>query len=133
MATGNIVTTEGKKIVLNRTFLASPTKTAPSLFKVGTGNNTPVAGDTDLQTAVVISGGSYTKAIASGYPLLTESTLNSTIRAILLTTEANGNTLAEFGSFNNDTSKVLFSRAVYTGIIKTSSIQMIFVEKDKIV
>lgn len=129
MTTGQILTNDGKKILLNRGFKASPNYTVPSLFKVGTGTTAPTVTDTDLQAAVIISGGNTTKAFATGYPILDETNLQITIRTILLTTDANGNSLTEFGIFNSDTSKLMSSRAVFTAITKTSSVQVIFVEK----
>lgn len=132
MANGQIVTTVGKKIVLNRTFKTTPDYLEPSLFKVGTGTTTPLIGDTDLVTPVTISGGSQTKTFAASYPSLDETNLNATIRCILLTNEANGNSLTEWGVFNNDGTKKCFSRQVFTAISKTSSVQVIFIEKDLI-
>jgi len=117
--------------MLNRTFKSSPDYTVPNYFKVGTGTTTPDSTDTDLDTAINIAG-SATKAVASGYPVLDESNLQATNRCILLTTDCNGNTITEFGLFNSDGTPKIFSRAVFTGISKTSSVQIIFVEKDKI-
>jgi hypothetical protein len=131
MATGNCLTNLGKTIALNRTFKAIPDYTAPTCFKVGTGVNTPNITDTDLQTPISIAG-SATKTIISGYPVLNETTFQSTIRGIILTTECNGNTLTEFGLFNTDGTKKLFSRLVHTALSKTSSVQVIYVEKDMI-
>lgn len=132
MATGSIITTLGKKIALNRLWTPSPTYTSPTLFKVGTGTNTPVIGDTDLQTPVDIDGDNF-KGFVTGYPTLDETNMQSTIRTVLLTTEANGNSLTEFGIVNTDGTKKLFSRVVFTPITKTTSVQVIFVQKDKII
>ena len=133
MATGSIITTLGKKIALNRLWTPSPTYTSPTLFKVGTGTNTPVIGDSDLQNPVDITAGVQTKAFAAGYPTLDEVNMQSTIRTILLTTDANGNSITEFGIVNTDGTKKLFSRAVFTPITKTTAVQVIFVQKDKII
>lgn len=132
MANGLILTTNGKKIILNRTFKETPDYKAPTQFKVGTGTATPVIGDTDLGTPVDITAGVQVKDFASGYPSLNETTLQSTIRGVLLTTEANGNSLTEFGTFNEDASPLMFNRIVHTAISKTSSVQVIYVAKDKI-
>ena len=132
MSTGQIITTAGKKLVLNRTFKVTPDYLSPTQFKVGTGTDTPVIGDTDLGTAVTIDATNF-KDIASGYPTLDETNMQATIRCILLTTEANSNSLTEFGIVNEDTSPILFSRLVHTAITKTTSVQVIYVEKDKII
>jgi hypothetical protein len=132
MSSGQVLTNNGRKIALNRLFKSSPDYTAPSVFKVGTGTNTPAVTDSDLQTSVIISGGNYTKIFISGYPLLDETNMQSTIRCLLLTTEANGNSLTEFGIFNTDGTAKMLSRTVHTAITKTTSVQVIYIEKDKI-
>ena len=131
MATGIIIPNTGKKICINRIFKDTPDYTAPSVFRVGTGTTTPTAADTDLEIPVTIAG-NPTKAFSAGYPIIDETNFQSTLRGVLLTSEANGNTLTEFGSFNTDGTRLLFSRLVHTAIAKTSSIQVIYVEKDKL-
>lgn len=131
MANGQIVVNNGKLITLNRTFKATPDYGQPTQFKIGTGTNTPAVTDTNLQTPVNFDGGQL-KAIVTGYPVLDEPNFQSTIRCLVLTTEANGNSLTEFGLFNSDGTPKMFSRAVYTAINKTLSIQLVYVEKDKI-
>ena len=116
---------------MNRTFKATPDYLAPTQFKIGTGTTTPAVTDTDLTTPVNINGTAF-KDITSGYPTLDESNLQSTIRCLVLTTEANGNSLTEFGLVNEDGTRLLFSHAVHTAITKTSSVQVIYEEKDKI-
>ena len=131
MAAGNIVTNNGLKIALNRTFKATPDYSAPTKFGVGTGTGTPATSDTALGTIVAIDGGNY-KDFVSGYPSLDETNLQSTIRCLLLSTEANGNSLTEFGLFNTDGTPKLFSRSVFTAISKTTSVQVTFIEKEKL-
>ena len=48
MATGQVITTDGKKIALNRTFKTSPDYSAPTVFKVGTNGTSPSITQTDL-------------------------------------------------------------------------------------
>lgn len=132
MSTGQCITNLGRKIALNRTFKTVPDYLEPSLFAVGTNTTTPLVTDTALGTIVAINGGNY-KVFVSGYPTFDETNMISTIRCLLLTTEANGNSLTEFGLFNNDGTKKLFSRTVYTPITKTTAVQVFFVEKDKVV
>lgn len=132
MGTGNLITNNGHVIAINRTFNASPAYTAPTKFKVGTGTNTPTITDTDLQTAVIIAGGVTTKTFVTGYPTMDNTNFNATVRALLLTTDANSNSLTEFGLFNTDGSPLCFSRAVFTAISKTNTVQVIFTEKDTI-
>jgi len=133
MANGNVVTTNGNKIMLNRAFKGSPDYLEPSLFKVGTDNTAPTIADTDLGSAVIITGGSTTKSFVVGYPIIDESTLQVTFRCFLASTDANGNSLTEFGIFNNDATKLMYSRAVFTSITKTSDVEVSFVQKDQMV
>ena len=131
---GQIVTTNGKGIVLNRTFLATPTQLAPSQFEVGTGTTAPVVGDTDLETKVTLDGGStYFKDFVSGFPTLDTTNIQATTRMFLNSLEANGNDLTEMGVFNADGTPVLFSRSTFTSLSKTSSIEVTFIEKNSVV
>ena len=131
MATGNVITNNGRKICLNRTFKATPDYLSPTQFKIGTGTTTPTVSDTDMETAVNINGTEF-KDIASGYPVLDETNMQATIRSIVLTTEGNGNSLTEYGLINEDATRLLFSHSVYTAVTKTTSVQVIYVEKNKI-
>ena len=132
MATGNLITNNGRLISLDRTFNASPTRTAPLRFKIGTGTVTPVVGDTDMGTPVNINGTQF-KNIVSGFPVLDTTNFQATIRCFVNTTEANGNTLTEFGLINTDGTPLLFSRAVHTGITKTNAVQITYIEKNKLI
>ena len=127
----NIITTDGKKIMMDRTFNSSPTRSAVNQFKVGTGTSTPVVGDTDLQTPVSIDGDNF-KNLVTGYPTLDLTNMQVTFRALLLSTEANSNALTEFGLVNSDGTPLLFSRATHTVINKTSSIEIAYISKDKL-
>ena len=130
MGTGQIITNSGLKIALNRTFKTNPDYLAPTKFKVGTGTTTPTSSDTDVESVVTINGGN-TKSFVSGYPVLDETNFQATIRCLLDTTEANGNSLTEFGLFNEDASPLMFSRTVFTAISKTTSVQVSIIEKEK--
>ena len=132
MGNGQLITEQGKLIAFNRLWNSIPTYSSPSVFKVGTGTTTPNISDTDLASAITISG-NPTKAFLASYPYLEELTLNSTVRAVLLTTECNSSSITEFGIFNTDGTNKCFSRAVFTAITKTNTVQVIFLEKDKII
>ena len=132
MATGQIITTDGKKIILDRTFNSSPTRSATSQFKVGTGTTTPVLGDTDLETPISIDGDNF-KDFVSGYPTQNMTSLSNTTRCFLNSLEANGNDLTEFGIVNSDGTPLLFSRTVHTVISKTTSNEITYIVRDKII
>ena len=127
-----IITTSGKKIILNRSFKATPDYTAPSLFSVGTGTTAPTVSDTDLETPISIDGDNF-KGFVSGYPSLDETNIQVTTRCFLNSLEANGNDLTEMGVFNADGTPVLFSRSTFTSLSKTSSIEVTFIEKNSVV
>ncbi len=130
---GQVITNSGKGIILNRAFLATPTLTAPAQFGVGTGTTEPNISDTSLETAIAIDGGStYFKDFVSGFPALDTVNNQASIRMFLNTLEGNGNDLTEVGSFNNDGTPVLFSRSVFSPLSKTTSVEVTFVEKDKV-
>jgi len=129
MASSKIVSS-GHKISLNRTWKVIPDYTAPTVFKVGTGTTDANITDTDLETPVNINGG-QTKPFVSGYPVLDEINFIATVRALLLSTEANGNDLTEFALFNTDGSPLMMSRATHTLIPKNTSTQIIYLEKDQ--
>lgn len=128
--TGQIITNNGALIQLHRTFIALPTVSSPTLFKIGTGTTNPTVLDTDVETGVNINGGA-TKGFVSGYPVLDTTNLQSTIRTTLDTTEGNGNSITEFALFNTDGTPLMFARAVFTAITKNNKVIISFVEKDK--
>ncbi len=131
MATGQVIVNNGRLTTVHRTFTASPTITAPTRFKVGTGTTTPVVGDTDMETAVNINGTEF-KNFVSGFPTIDATNFQATVRCFVSTTEANSNTLTEFGIINTDGTPLLFSHAVYTGINKTNAVQVTYIEKDQV-
>ena len=70
MASGSLIVNNGKKIIINRIYKASPDYLVPSRFKVGISNGTPDIGDTDLDVAVPIANGTV---VDDGQDLLTGS------------------------------------------------------------
>lgn len=125
MATGAIFSKAGFNAMLNRAFKASPDYTAPTRFKIGTGTTTPTVTDTDLETPILAwNVGSDYKDFVSGYPTFDEVNQKVTTQAFVSSTEANTNTITEYGEFNTDGSPVMSSHVVFTGITKTSAIQV---------
>lgn len=131
MGNGQVITNKGRLITVHRTFTASPTITAPTQFKIGTGTTTPAVGDTDMATPVNINGTEF-KNFVSGFPVIDTTNFQATVRCFVNTIEANGNSLTEFGLINTDGTRLLFSRAVYTALTKTTSVQVTYIQKDKI-
>ena len=123
MTVGSVLTKNGFNALMNRAFSNSGTYTIPSRFKIGTGTTTPSTADTDVTTPITAwSGGidykNYNTAI-------TFDTTNQkvTTQGFIASTEANGNTITEYGEFNTDDSPVMFTHTVFTSITKTSAIQ----------
>lgn len=56
MSNGQIVSLNGQKIMLNRTFKSSPDYLQPSTFQIGVGTTTPIVSDTALAHKIPISG-----------------------------------------------------------------------------
>lgn len=56
MATGDVFTNSGLNLVIDRSFNGSPTRTVPSVFKVGIGTTTPSVGDTAIEKPVPFDG-----------------------------------------------------------------------------
>ena len=97
-------------------------KSPPSVFEVGVGITTPVITETALNSRV------YTKNIADGGSIvLNETNKTAVITCYLSTTEANGFTLGEIGIFNMDIPKIMESRDVFTGILKTNQDEITFI------
>ena len=57
MANGSLLVNNGRKIIINRAYKATPDYNAPMQFKVGISNSTPDIGDTDLDIAIPIDNG----------------------------------------------------------------------------
>jgi hypothetical protein len=113
MTTGGIVTNVGKNLVLSRLYGSGDT--AITQFKIGTGTNTPIVGDTDLQTPIL------TKNFVPGYPTFDTVNFKVTTRGFISSAEANGNLITETGEFNTDGTPKMSTRFVFTGISKTVS------------
>ena len=103
---------------LMRDFLAGNAPTPPSHFAVGTGTTAVVAGDTTLETEV------ERKAVVS-------KTLsgNGILEYVgeLLSTEANGNDLAEVGVLNAASAGELLLRTTHAPYSKTASFSVKYV------
>ena len=132
MASGTVITNKGQTIMLNRTFKAVPDYLEPSQFKIGTGTTTPLVSDTDVETVVDITAGVEEKEFVTAYPVIDETNNQVTFRGFLNSLEGNGNSITEFGIFNEDASSLMYSHAVFTAITKTSAVEVSFVQKDKL-
>lgn len=110
MASGQVITNNGLNLALKRIYgLAGNSEV--TRFKVGSGTTTPAAGDTDLQTPVLISGAA-SKLFVSGSLSFDTANKRVTVQGFLASTECNGNVIAEVGEINAE--GVLFSHDVLT-------------------
>jgi hypothetical protein len=109
--------------MLDKFFNSASTYTVPSRFQIGTGTNTPTVTDTALQTPILAWSGGTDYKNYNISPTFDTANQKVTTQAYIASTEANGNTITEFGEFNTDGTPLMTSRAVFTGITKTSAIQ----------
>jgi len=128
----SVITTNGRNLTLHRLYTETPTDTAPTVFKIGTGTTTADESDTDLTTTITgWNAGGDTKDFVSGYPQFDTTNKEVTVRGFISSTQANGNTISEVGEFNTDGTPKMFSHDVFTGISKTNTqeIALIWVHK----
>lgn len=88
------------------------------------------AGKIIMDDIRVVSSDDFLKNFVSGFPSIDTASRIATIRGIVLTTEANNQDLTELGIFNTDGTPLMFSRAVFSAIIKTTSNQITLIEKN---
>ena len=122
---GAIATNAMKNLLLNRAFKTSPDNGAYVSGAIGTSAVNPVAGDTALGT--VISGwnsGSDYKGYESGSPTFDTTNRRVSTRMFVSSTQANSNTITEYVDVNGDGTPTIGGRFVFTGIAKTSNIQI---------
>jgi len=106
----NIVTTVGLNKL--RDFLAGSSLTAPSHFALGTDGTTEGVSDTDLGTEVFRDAFTETINVENGVVKW---------KYYLASGDANGNTLAEAGIFNDSTAGDMYARVTFAGEEKTSA------------
>ena len=95
--------------------------------------DTWVDGDIVMDDIKLASFDDFPKIFVSGYPILDETNLQVTFRCFLNTLEANGYDISEMGLFNTDSSPKIYSRAVFTPLNKSETVEISFVQKDKLV
>lgn len=123
--TGNVSGTTGSPVITASDFtLVQLTATAAG--------DTWASGEVEMDDIKLVSSADYAKAIEAGYPIIDETALSSEIKCVLLTSEAEGNPLTEFGLVNTDATVKLFSRTVHILLNKTNTVQINYIEKDKI-
>ena len=125
MANGAVYTENGFNNMANRGYNASSTISVPSQFKIGTGTTTPDATDTDLTTPIEDwhSATDY-KDFVSGYPTFDTANQRITVQGFIGATEANGQTITECGDFNKDGTPSMSSHVVFSGVGKSSAVQV---------
>ncbi len=125
MANGAIYTISGMVALLNRGYKSSPDYTVPSRFGIGTGTITPAVTDVELTTPITSwSGASDFKNYVSGYPIFDTTDQKVTVQGFIASTEANGNSITEYGDFNTDDAPNISSHIVFNPITKTNTVQV---------
>jgi len=118
-----LITTAFKNKVLQ--ILMGDSSDQIDYWGVGTGTTAAQAGDTSLQTPVLLSGTDYRKAIQTGWSY-NPATSEVQVEGYMTTTEANGNDLSEFGLFTASTAGTMINRVVFDPESKTSDIEYYF-------
>jgi len=112
--------------------VGSPVLTACDYFEFisqsGT-TDTWSAGDLAYDYINLASTDDYYDDYEVGFPEVDETNFQVTMRSRLSSLQANGHLISEYGSFNEDTSKKLITRATFTGFSKNQTDELIFVEK----
>jgi len=125
LANGALLTNSGVITLLHRGFSESPTITAPTRFKIGTGTNTPDRLNSDLQTPITSwNASSDYKNYVLDYPVFGTLSETVTVRGFIGASQANGNVITEYADFNTDATPLCLSRQVFTGITKSNEIQV---------
>jgi hypothetical protein len=123
MAYGSQSTKDGFNAMLDKFFNPASTYTIPSRFKIGTGTDTPSQLDSDLQTPIAAWSGGTDYKNFNTTPVLDSANQKVTTQSYISSTEANGNTITEYGEFNTDGTPLMISRTVFIGITKTAAVQ----------
>lgn len=126
MAVGAIVPKVGFNAVLDRMWNASTTITNASRFKIGTGTTTPALNDTDLTTPITAwnSGSDFKNYNLA--PTFDTGNQKVTTQGLVTSTQANGNSITEYGEYTADASASMMMHAVITAITKTASVNIYF-------
>ena len=95
--------------------------------------STWTAGKVAMDDLRLASSGDFTQTFVSGYPVFDETNIQATTRALLNSLEANGQELTEFGLFNTDATELMWGHSVHTALTKSSSTEISYVQKDKII
>lgn len=125
MANGSIFVNNGLNLAIRRLYASD--KTVVSQFQCGTGTTTPAVTDTGLETA---TGGKYN--FVAGYPVFDTTNKQVTVRGFVPSTDLNGSTITEVGEFNTDGTPIMIDHDVFTGITKTTSVEVAFIWKHSV-
>ncbi len=125
MANSAVYTISGFVGLLNRGYKSSPDYTVPSRFGIGTGTTTAETSDTLIETPITSwSSGSDFKNFVGGYPVFDEVKETVKVQGFIASTEANGNSITEYGDFNTDSDPNISSHIIFTGVTKTNLVQV---------
>ena len=123
----SIITSNGRNHLLDKAYNPDSTNSVISVFKIGTGTTDPLVSDTSLETPITgwFASGD-TKTFVSVYPSFDTTNNEVTIQGFVSSTEANGNSISEFGTFNTDGTPIMDMRATMTDISKTATDEITF-------
>jgi hypothetical protein len=116
---------------------SSPTITACDYTYIAF--NTDLAADTIAANRILIddiklaSSGDYNHSLDSGYPIIDETNMETTLQYTILSTEANGYNINGTGVFNTDATPKLGGEDTFFAESKSNTDQIIFVFKDRVI
>lgn len=87
------------------------------------------AGDFIVDIIYLASSDDYYKDYEASYPTIDYSNFEVEIRSRLSSVEGNGHLISEMGSWNEDGTRKLITRANFTGFSKSNTDELIFTEK----
>jgi len=134
MTIGIITNKQGKSVFLEQAFMASPTTSVASQFKIGSGQVLLETGSTDLTNPVYFTGTQTYEDFTIGFPTIATSgavpevTINCRVGASQATTES----LNAMGIFNTDDTPKMLIQMNHTAESKSPTDEFVYVIRTRV-
>ena len=133
MVLGIVTNKQGKAVILEHAFMASPTTTQASQFKIGSGQIVLDTGSTDLTNPVYFTGTQEYEDFTVGFPTISTSTIPEvTINLRVSGNQATTETLNTIGIFNTDSTTKLMIQMNHTGESKSATDEFVYVIRSRV-
>ena len=133
MTLGIVTNTKGKAVFLENAFMASPTTSLASQFKIGSGQVLLDAGSTDLTNPLYFTGTQEYEDFTSGFPTIaTATTPEVTINLRVSANQATTESINSIGIFNTDTTPKLMIQMNHTAESKSATDEFVYIIKERI-